>query len=102
MKVISMNDRKVDFVNAARTMLGEDRTTITRPEAMMVKEELGLAGVPSWLKKLKRAIYSVVDTFERHRSSTDGCAGRDGGFPRNTTMWDFHDSSTVVVASDSA
>ena len=53
MKVISMNDRKVDFVNAARTMLGEDRTTITRPEAMLVKEDLGLAGVPSWLKKLK-------------------------------------------------
>ncbi len=53
MKVISMNDRKVDFVNQARDMLGMDRTTITRPEAMMVKEELGLAGVPSWLKKLK-------------------------------------------------
>ena len=31
MKVISMNDRKVDFVNAARDMLGMDRTTITRP-----------------------------------------------------------------------
>ena len=53
MKVISMNNRKVDFVNQARAMLGEGRTTITRPEAMMVKEELGLAGVPSWLKKLK-------------------------------------------------
>jgi hypothetical protein len=48
-----MNDRKVDFVNQARDVLGMDRTTITRPEAMMVKEELGLAGVPSWLKKLK-------------------------------------------------
>ena len=51
MKVISMNDRKVDFVNVARDMLGI-RTTITRPEALMVKEELGLAGVPSWLKKI--------------------------------------------------
>ena len=53
MKVISMNQRKIDFVAVARTMFGMDRTTITRPEAMLVKEDLGLAGVPSWLKKLK-------------------------------------------------
>ncbi len=74
MKVISMNDRKVDFVNQARTMLGMDRTTITRPEAMMVKEALALAGVPSWLKKLKTGVrgeywlptsdgkYDILDT----------------------------------------
>ena len=67
MKVISMNDRKVDFVNAARDMLGMDRTTITRPEAMMVKEELGLAGVPSWLKKLKTGIRG-----EYHLPTADG------------------------------
>ena len=74
MKVISMNDRKVDFVNVARDTLGMDRTTITRPEAMMVKEELGLSGVPSWLKKLKTGVrgeywlptsdgkYDILDT----------------------------------------
>lgn len=74
MKVISMNDRKVDFVNQARTMLGMDRTTITRPEATMVKDTLGLAGVPSWLKKLKTGVrgeywlptsdgkYDILDT----------------------------------------
>jgi len=56
MKIINMNDRKVDFVNAAREMLGENRTTITRPEAMAVKESLSLAGVPSWLKKLKTGV----------------------------------------------
>ena len=67
MKVISMNDRKVDFVNAARDMLGMDRTTITRPEAMMVKEELGLAGVPSWLKKLKTG-----NRGEYHLPTADG------------------------------
>ena len=55
MKVISMNDRKVDFVNVARDMLGI-RSTITRPEATMVKDTLGLAGVPSWLKKLKTGV----------------------------------------------
>ena len=74
MKVISMNDRKVDFVNVARDTLGMDRTTITRPEATMVKDTLGLAGVPSWLKKLKTGVrgeywlptsdgkYDILDT----------------------------------------
>ena len=74
MKVISMNDRKVDFVNVARDTLGMDRTTITRPEATIVKDTLGLAGVPSWLKKLKTGVrgeywlptsdgkYDILDT----------------------------------------
>ena len=53
MKAISMNARKAEFVNLARQMLGEDRTTITRPEAVLVKDDLGYSGVPSWLKKLK-------------------------------------------------
>jgi hypothetical protein len=69
-----MNDRKVDFVNVARDTLGMDRTTITRPEATMVKDTLGLAGVPSWLKKLKTGVrgeywlptsdgkYDILDT----------------------------------------
>jgi len=53
MKVISMNLRKKDFVNHARTLFGEDRVTITRPEAVIVRDELGLRSTPSWLRKLK-------------------------------------------------
>jgi len=53
MKVISMNLRKKDFVNHARTLFGEDRVTITRPEAGIVRDELGMKSTPSWLRKLK-------------------------------------------------
>jgi len=53
MKVISMNDRKVDFVNTAREMLGEHRTTITRPEARLVRIEVGVKNIPGWLIRLK-------------------------------------------------
>jgi hypothetical protein len=53
MKVISMNLRKKDFVNHARTLFGEDRVTITRPEAGIVRDELGIKSTPSWLRKLK-------------------------------------------------
>ena len=53
MKAISMNLRKKDFVNHARTLFGEDRVTITRPEAVIVRDELGIKSTPSWLRKLK-------------------------------------------------
>ena len=56
MKVISMNDRKVDFVNVARDTLGMDRTTITRPEVILVRDTLGLKSTPTWLKKLKTGV----------------------------------------------
>jgi len=48
-----MNLRKKDFVNHARTLFGEDRVTITRPEAGIVRDELGIKSTPSWLRKLK-------------------------------------------------
>ncbi len=53
MKAITMNLRKKDFVNHARTLFGEDRVTITRPEAVIVRDELGIKSTPSWLRKLK-------------------------------------------------
>jgi len=52
MKICKMNDRKVAFVNAARTMLGEDRTTINRPEIRAVLAEYDLPNC-SWLKSSK-------------------------------------------------
>ncbi len=53
MKAISMNARKAEFVSQAREMLGEDRTTITRPEARLVRQELGIKNIPGWLIRLK-------------------------------------------------
>ena len=52
MKICKMNDRKVAFVNAARAMLGEDRTEINRPEirAVLRKNELPNC---SWLRTAK-------------------------------------------------
>jgi len=56
MKAITMNLRKKDFVNHARVLFGEDRTTITRPEAVIVRDELGIASTPAWLRKLKTGV----------------------------------------------
>ncbi|MDP7367123.1 MAG: MoxR family ATPase [Candidatus Pacebacteria bacterium] len=67
MKIVNMNERKIAFVEEARTVLGGERTTITRPEAMVIKEALGLAGVPSWLKKLK-----TENRGEYYLPTTDG------------------------------
>ena len=35
-RVVKMNGKRQEFVNMARDLLGQDRTTITRPEIMLV------------------------------------------------------------------
>ena len=52
MKVVKMNQKRVEFVSSARDFLGQDRTMITRPEIMAVMEESELPN-PSWIRKLK-------------------------------------------------
>jgi len=59
MKVISMNVRKKELVNHARALFGEDRVTITRPELIVVRDELGIKSTPSWLRKLKTGTRGV-------------------------------------------
>ena len=73
MKIVNMNDRKVEFVEAAREVLGGGRTTITRPEAMVIKESLGLAGVPSWLKKLKTENPMTIVHVKQEECGRWGC-----------------------------
>jgi cobaltochelatase CobS len=77
MKIVNMKDRKVEFVNAARELLGE-RTTITRPEAVAVRDSLGIKSTPSWLRKLKtenRGEYYLptvdgkIETIEEFRAA---------------------------------
>jgi cobaltochelatase CobS len=77
MKIVNMNDRKVEFVNAARELLGE-RTTITRPEAVAVRDSLGIKSTPSWLRKLKTenrgeyylpTIDGKIETIEEFRAA---------------------------------
>ena len=52
MKVVKMNQKRVEFVSSARDFLGQDRIKITRPEIMAVMEESELPN-PSWIRKLK-------------------------------------------------
>ena len=52
MKVVKMNEKRIEFVSTAREFLGQDRTMITRPEIMAVMDEFGLPN-PSWIRKLK-------------------------------------------------
>ena len=52
MKICKMNDKKVAFVEAAREMLGADRTSINRAEINAVLVEYGLPNC-SWLKSSK-------------------------------------------------
>ena len=52
MKICKMNDKKVAFVEAAREMLGADRTSINRAEINAVLAEYGLPNC-SWLKSSK-------------------------------------------------
>jgi len=54
-RVVKMNGKRQEFVNMARDLLGQDRTTITRPEIMLVMEERG-QDHPSWIKKLKTGV----------------------------------------------
>ena len=52
MKVVKMNEKRIEFVSTARGFLGQDRTMITRPEIMAVMDEFDLSN-PSWIRKLK-------------------------------------------------
>ena len=52
MQICKMNDKKVTFVKAARTMLGENRTFINRAEINAVLAENDLPNC-SWLKSSK-------------------------------------------------
>ena len=52
MQICKMNDKKVAFVEAAREMLGADRTSINRAEINAVLAEYGLPNC-SWLKSSK-------------------------------------------------
>ena len=52
MQICKMNDKKVTFVKAARTMLGENRTIINRAEINAVLAENDLPNC-SWLKSSK-------------------------------------------------
>ena len=54
-----MNVRKKELVNHARALFGEDRVTITRPELIVVRDELGIKSTPSWLRKLKTGTRGV-------------------------------------------
>ena len=54
-RVVKMNGKRQEFVNMARDLLGQDPTTITRPEIMLVMEERG-QDHPSWIKKLKTGV----------------------------------------------
>jgi hypothetical protein len=85
MKAISMNARKVELVNKARELFGFNRTTITRPEAVIVRDELGLKAIPSWLRKLKTG-----NRGEYYLPSEDGRYG------------EFTESPAPVVAPESA
>ena len=94
MKAISMNLRKKDFVNHARTLFGEDRVTITRPEAVIVRDELGLASTPSWLRKLKTGTRG-----EYFLPSVDGMYGNAMASPAAVTE---PKSDTTVAMAPSA
>ena len=94
MKAITMNLRKKDFVNHARTLFGEDRVTITRPEAVIVRDELGLASTPSWLRKLKTGTRG-----EYFLPSVDGMYGNAMASPAAVTE---PKSDTTVAMAPSA
>jgi hypothetical protein len=85
MKAITMNARKIELVNKARELFGFNRTTITRPEAVIVRDELGLKAIPSWLRKLKTG-----NRGEYYLPSEDGRYG------------EFTESPAPVVAPESA
>lgn len=72
-----MNDRKVEFVETARRLFGETRDTITRPEVALVKDELGIKSMPSWLKKLptgNRGEYWLPDSGGKYQTDSGSVA----------------------------
>tara|TARA_Y100000593_G_scaffold88892_1_gene172011 strand:+ start:1439 stop:2629 length:1191 start_codon:yes stop_codon:yes gene_type:complete len=94
MKAISMNARKVEFVNKAREMFGFNRTTITRPEARLVRQELGLKNIPSWVIRIK-----TENRGEYYLPSEDG---RYGEFTESPAPVAAPESATAVAMAPSA
>ena len=94
MKAISMNARKVEFVSKAREMFGFNRTTITRPEARLVRQELGLKNIPSWVIRIK-----TENRGEYYLPSEDG---RYGEFTESPAPVAAPESATAVAMAPSA
>ena len=73
MKIVKMNEKRKQFVAAARTMLGAERADITRTEIFAVMEENSLPN-PSWIRKLKtsnRGEYHLPDESGKYAVSGD-------------------------------
>ena len=73
MKIVKMNEKRKQFVAAARTMLGAERADITRTEIFAVMEENSMPN-PSWIRKLKtsnRGEYHLPDESGKYAVSGD-------------------------------